>query len=403
MPNKALPNIFTKIKVVGVGGAGGSAINRMIKSKIPLVKYVAVNTDVQALKTISGGPVRKIQIGRSLTNGAGTGMDPELGKTAIQRNIASVKEAVKGADIIFITAGLGGGTGSGAGPIVAEICRKTNALTIAVVTKPFAFEGARRMAIADEALKRFISRVDAIITISNDRIIRVIDRSTPILEAFNIADEALKQGVQSISDILFTPGLINLDFSDLKTILKNTGSVVLGIGRSSGEGRAVRAAKDALENPLIEGLSIKGATGALFIISGSSDLKLSEVNDIAETITEELDQGARIIFGAAIDESLKDKIKITLIATGFGRSVITDSPVSQVARSVDDKSIKETEGEEVQKHEKFSSISKKPSDKIRTYGTDINNNEEELKRREIEEIKLEEELEIPAFLRKKLE
>jgi cell division protein FtsZ len=306
---------FAKIKVLGVGGSGGSAINRMISSKIKGIDFIAINTDAQALHHSQAS--QKIHIGKSTTRGLGAGMDPELGQKAAEENREELKETLKGADMIFITCGLGGGTGTGAAPVIADIAKELGALTVAVVTKPFDFEGAQRKSIADSGFRDLSDKVDAIITIPNDRILQIVDKKTSLLDAFGIVDDVLRQGVQGISDLITVPGLINVDFADVKAIMENTGSALMGIGSASGENRAIEAAKSAIDSPLLE-LDIEGAKGVLFTITGSSDLGMYEVNEAAKIITESADPNAKVIFGSVVDETLEDEVKVTVIATGFG-------------------------------------------------------------------------------------
>lgn len=305
---------FAKIKVIGVGGSGGSAVNRMINSKIRGVEFLAMNTDVQALHT-SLAP-KKIQLGATISRGLGAGMNSETGGRAAEESQNEIREALKGADMVFITCGLGGGTGSGASPKVAEIARDMGILTVAVVTKPFQFEGHQRKVIAEQAYEKLIQHVDTIITIPNDRILQIIDRKTTMVDAFEIVDDVLRQGVQGISDIISVPGLINVDFADARAIMENRGTALMGIGRGHGENRAIDAAKAAIASPLLE-VSIDGAKGILFTVTGGSNLGMYEVTEAAKAITESADPQARIIFGAIIDETLKDELKVTVIATGF--------------------------------------------------------------------------------------
>lgn len=305
---------FAKIKVVGVGGSGGSAINRMIASKIRGVEFIAMNTDVQALHHSQASV--KLHIGKTITRGLGAGMDPEMGHRAAEESHAEIGEALKGADMVFITCGLGGGTGSGAGPKVAEIAKEMGALTVAVVTRPFLFEGAQRRAIAEGAHERLSEVVDTIITIPNDRVLQIIDRKTSLLDAFEIVDDVLRQAVQGISELITVPGLINVDFADVRAIMSNRGSALMGIGRGSGENRAVDAAKGAIASPLLE-ISIDGAKGILFTLTGGSNLGMYEVSEAAKIITQSADPQAKVIFGAIIDEAMKDEVKVTVIATGF--------------------------------------------------------------------------------------
>jgi cell division protein FtsZ len=317
------PDIETsaKIKVIGVGGSGGSAVNRMIQAKIRGVEFIVMNTDVQALHASMAG--KKIQLGKTVSRGLGAGMNPEVGARAAEESADEIREALKGADMVFITSGMGGGTGSGAAPKVAEIARELGILTVAVVTRPFQFEGYQRRAIADEAHEKLNQHVDTIITIPNDRILQIIDRKTSIMDAFEIVDDVLRQGVQGISDIISVPGLINVDFADARSIMENRGSALMGIGKGNGENRAADAAKAAIASPLLE-VSIDGAKGILFTVTGGSNLGMYEVTEAAKVITESADPQARIIFGAILDESLKDEVKVTVMATGFD-----DRPIAQ--------------------------------------------------------------------------
>ncbi len=303
-----------KIKVVGIGGGGGSAIMRMIAEKLRGVEFIAVNTDAQALHQNSAQI--KIPIGKTATRGLGAGMNPEIGRRAAEETANDIRSAIAGADMVFITCGLGGGTGSGAAPEIAKIAREVGALTVAVVTKPFSFEGAQRKRIADEAYLELAEHVDTLITIPNDRVLQIIDKKTSLLEAFKIVDDVLRQGVQGISEIITIPGLINVDFADVKAIMQNAGSALMGIGRASGENRAVEAAKQAIASPLLE-ISIDGAKGILFTVTGSSDLAMYEVAEAAKIITGSADDDAKVIFGANIDPTLNDEVRITVVATGF--------------------------------------------------------------------------------------
>ncbi|MEK7623423.1 MAG: cell division protein FtsZ [Patescibacteria group bacterium] len=305
---------FAKIKVVGVGGSGGSAVERMVRSGIRGVEFWVMNTDVQALHHNSAP--HKLHIGKTVTRGLGAGMDPEMGKRAAEEAQNEIREALKDADMIFVTCGLGGGTGSGAAPVVAAIARDLGVLTVAVVTKPFSFEGPQRKTIADQAHSELTRHVDSIITIPNDRILQIVDKKTSLLEAFKIVDDVLRQGVQGISETITVPGLINVDFADVKTIMKDTGSALMGIGVGSGENRALDAAKAAISSPLLD-LSIDGARGVLFTITGGTSLGMHEVSEAAKVITGSTDTDARVIFGAVVDESMGDELRITVIATGF--------------------------------------------------------------------------------------
>src|SRR3990167_8285478 len=321
---------FARIKVVGVGGGGNKAIQRMMASKIHGVEFVAVNLDAQDLN-IANAPT-KILIGKNITRGLGAGMNPEIGQKAAQENKDEISEALKGSDMVFITAGLGGGTGTGAAPVVAEISRDLGALTIGVVAKPFSFEGMERMRIAEEGWAQLRDKVDALITISNDRLLSIIDRKTPLLEAFHKVDDVLHQGVQGISDLITIPGIINVDFADVRTIMQNSGSALMGIGMASGEDRAIDAAKAAINSPLLD-ISIDGARGVLFNVSGGADLAMAEISEAAKIITASIDPNAKVIFGAVQDDTLKKgEIQVTVIAAGFNnpspKVTATQSPVT---------------------------------------------------------------------------
>lgn len=305
---------FAKIKVVGIGGGGGSAVNRMISDNIKGVEFIVINTDVQALN--QNLAPRKIPIGKTLTRGLGAGMNPEIGSRAAEENQNEIREALSGADMVFLTCGLGGGTGTGAIPEVAKLAKDIGALTVAVVTKPFTFEGAQRRRIADDGFDRLLQHVDAIITIPNDRVLQIIDKKTSLIDAFNVVDDVLRQGVQGIAELITVPGLINVDYADVKAIMENSGSALMGIGRATGENRAVEAAKQAIASPLLE-LSIDGAKGILFTISGGGDLGMHEVAEAAKVITGSADEDARVIFGATIDDNMNEEVRITVVATGF--------------------------------------------------------------------------------------
>ncbi|TAK03249.1 cell division protein FtsZ [Patescibacteria group bacterium] len=305
---------FARIKVAGIGGGGSAAVTRMISEKIKGVDFIAINTDVQALNQNLAS--NRIAIGKTLTRGLGAGMNPEVGMRAAEENAAEIRAAIEGADMVFLTCGLGGGTGTGAIPEVAKICKELGALTVAVVTKPFSFEGAQRRRIAEEGFDRLIQHVDAIITIPNDRVLQIIDKKTSLIEAFAVVDDVLRQGVQGIAELITIPGLINVDFADVKAIMERSGSALMGIGRSTGENRAAEAAKQAIASPLLE-LSIDGAKGILFTITGGKDLGMHEVAEAAKIITGAADEDAKVIFGANIDDGLKEEIRITVVATGF--------------------------------------------------------------------------------------
>lgn len=305
---------FAAIKVIGVGGGGNNAVNRMIQSGLKGVEFISVNTDGQAL-ILSHAPYR-IQIGEKLTKGLGAGANPEIGEKAAEESRDDILKALKGADMVFVTAGMGGGTGTGAAPIVAECAKEIGALTVGVVTRPFTFEGRRRQSQAERGIAKLKEKVDTLITIPNDRLMQVVDKRTPIVEAFRIADDVLRQGVQGISDLIAVPGLINLDFADVKTIMQDTGSALMGIGIATGDNRAIAAAEAAIKSPLLE-TSIEGARGVLLNITGGASLGLFEVNEAAEIIAKAADPEANIIFGAVIDERLSDEVRVTVIATGF--------------------------------------------------------------------------------------
>ena len=308
------PETLAKIKVVGVGGGGNNAVNRMITSGLQGVEFIAINCDAQAL--LLSKAQNRIQLGEKLTKGLGAGANPEIGQKAAEESRELLVEQLRGADMVFVTAGMGGGTGTGAAPIVAECAREAGALTVGVVTKPFSFEGKRRMNQAEAGIVNLKDRVDTLITIPNDRLLQVIDRRTSMLDAFRIADDVLRQGVQGISDLISVPGLINADFADVKTIMSNAGSALMGIGTAKGENGAVAAAEAAIKSPLLEA-SIEGARGVLFNITGGKDLSLFDVTEASNIITEAVDPDANIIFGAVIDEKLDDEIRVTVIATGF--------------------------------------------------------------------------------------
>lgn len=302
------------IKVIGVGGAGNSAINRMKESGLGGVTFVAINTDSQALDNSNAD--QKIHIGKDATRGLGAGADPSVGQKAAEESTKEIEQALDGADMIFVTMGAGGGTGTGAGPIVAKIAKEKGILVVGIATRPFTFEGDRRKKNADWGVHNLAQNVDTLITIPNDRLLQTIDRSTPLLEAFKVADDVLRQGVQGIADLITKHGLINLDFADIRTIMQDAGSALMGIGTASGENRAILAAQQAIESPLLE-VSIDGARGVLFNVAGGMNISMHEINEAAEVITTAVSPDANIIFGATIDESLGDKIAITVIATGF--------------------------------------------------------------------------------------
>ncbi len=316
---------FANIKVMGVGGGGGNAVNRMIGSGVRGVEFCVINTDIQSLNVSLAE--NKLQIGTKLTKGLGGGAIPAVGEQAAKESKEDIEAVLQGADMVFITAGMGGGTGTGAAPVVAKIAKDLGALTIGVVTKPFRFEGPVRNRQADEGLKRLREQVDALIVIPNDKLLQVVQRMTSMLDAFRIADDVLRQGVQGIADLITVPGLINLDFADVKTIMLNSGSAMMGIGRASGENRAVEAANQAIASPLLEE-TIHGATGVILNITGGEDLSLHEVHNAADVIYGAVDPDANILFGSVIDENMKDSIMVTVIATGFRRQA---TPLSRDA------------------------------------------------------------------------
>lgn len=318
---------IANIKVVGVGGGGNNAVNRMIDSGIEGIEFIAINTDAQALFTSKAQT--RINVGRATTRGLGAGANPEIGKKAAEESSEEIKQALAGADMVFITCGLGGGTGTGAAPVIAEIARGLGALVVGVVTKPFGFEGQRRTQQAFEGFENLKSKVDTLITIPNDKILTIIDKKTPLLEAFHIADEILKQGVQGVSELITHPGLINVDFADVRSVMENAGSALMGVGYGSGESRAIDAARAAIESPLLE-LSINGAKGLLLSITGGSDLSMFEVDEASRLIKELCDPDANIIFGTSIDERYTGEIKITVIATGFNEE--TNAQIASMSR-----------------------------------------------------------------------
>jgi cell division protein FtsZ len=381
---------FAKIKVVGVGGAGGNALKRMIDSDIKGVEFVAVNTDAQDLHHSQAE--HKVHLGKNLTRGLGAGMNPEVGRKSAEESKEEVYQAVNGSHMIFITAGMGGGTGSGASPVIAQAAKESGALTVAVVTKPFMFEGIQRKRIADAAFEELKKNVDTIITIPNDKILNIIDRNTPVLDAFSMIDDVLRQGVQGISDLITTPGLVNVDFADVSAIMKNAGSALMGIGSASGEDRAMTAAKIAINSPLLD-ISIKGAKGVLFNVTGGKDLSMAEINDAANVIIESIDPDAQVIFGAVINEKLTDgELQVTVIATGFDQKDIKppikpfkteevkEPTLEELQKQVEAEKIKQKEEEERQK-----AVEAKKDEFIKTVDSDG-----------------EDEFELPTFIRNKL-
>lgn len=312
-------NYLAVIKVVGIGGGGTNAVNRMINSGLQGVEFIAVNTDAQALQMCDAD--QKIHIGEKVTRGLGAGADPKIGMEAAEENKAEIEDSLRGADMVFVTAGKGGGTGTGAAPVVAKIARESGALTVGVVTKPFAFEGRRRSTYAEEGIKKLKENVDALITIPNDRLLDVAEKRTTMMDAFKMADDVLRKGVQGITDLITVPGLINLDFADVRTIMQDSGSALMGIGSSNSENRAAESAKAAISSPLLEA-SIEGATGIILNITGGTDLGLFEVNEAAEIVHNAAHQEANLIFGSVVDESFGDRVSVTVIATGFDQRLV---------------------------------------------------------------------------------
>jgi cell division protein FtsZ len=331
-------NYLAVIKVVGVGGGGTNAVNRMVDAGLTGVEFIAVNTDAQAL--LMADADIKIQIGVQSTRGLGAGADPSVGFAAAQESRDELKEALKGADMVFVTAGEGGGTGTGGAPIVAELGSEIGALTVGVVTRPFGFEGRKRADQAERGIDDLRERVDTLIVIENDRLLQVVEKRTSIVEAFGMADDILRQGVQGITDLITVPGLVNLDFADVRTIMRDAGSALMGIGAASGENRAAEAARSAVSSPLLEA-SIEGATGILLNVTGPADIGLFEVNEAAEVVTSAADQNANVIFGAVIDDTHADEVRVTVIATGFGtggrrrrrREDVLEAPIPSAAAS----------------------------------------------------------------------
>lgn len=318
---------FARIKVLGVGGSGTNAVNRMTELGIKGVEFVAINTDAQALHNNHAD--KKVHIGKSITKGLGSGMNPELGRQAAEESIEDLEEVIDNADMVFITCGLGGGTGTGASPIVAELAKNRGILTVAVVTKPFTFEGSKRREVAEMGYDNLKDKVDAIISIHNDRILQIIDKKTSLIDAFKTVDEVLRQGISGISDLITTHGVVNADFADVRSIMQDAGTALMGIGKASGENRAEEAAKLAINSPLLE-LSIDGAKGVLFNITGGSSLGMYEIDAAAKVITKNIDPDAKVKFGAVLDESMGEEVRITVIATGFDEANRRPTPLQMV-------------------------------------------------------------------------
>lgn len=369
---------FAVIRVVGVGGSGGSAVTRMINSKLRGVDFIAVNTDAQAL-AYNEAPV-KIQIGKETTRGLGAGADPEIGRKAIEENKEEVYEALKGSDMVFVTCGMGGGTGTGAAPFIADIAKELGALTVGVTTKPFSFEGQRRKKVAEAGIAEMKDKVDTLITIPNDRLLQVIDKKTSLFDAFGIVDDVLRQGVQGIADLIVYHGIINVDFADVKAIMSDAGSALMGIGHGTGDNRAIEAARAAIDSPLLE-LSIDGAKGILFNVTGGPDLGMYEIDEAAKAITEAADADANIIFGAIIDEAMQGEVKITVIATGFESEQVRNNKKNYLISESAPKDIPDSQILRKEREQLSSSTPEEPK---------------------VEDDEDEDELEVPAFIRRKL-
>ncbi|HEY4480180.1 MAG TPA: cell division protein FtsZ [Candidatus Paceibacterota bacterium] len=379
---------FARIKVIGVGGSGKNAVNHMINSKVRGVDFVAVNTDAQDLHHSEAK--KKIHIGKNLTRGLGAGMDPEIGKRAAEETKEEIQEALKGADMVFVAGGFGGGTASGAAPVIARTAKELGTLTVGVVTKPFSFEGQQRMRIAESGLENLKQSVDALIVIPNDRLLATINKDTPAKNAFAMCDDILKQAVEGISDLITTPGMINIDFADIKAVMEGAGGALMGIGRASGENRAVEAAKLAINSPLLD-LSITGARGVLFSIAGGDDLTMFEIHDAAKLITESVDPNAKIIFGTVKDDRLKKgEVKITVIAAGFPENFMKGSNLFAPKEEADEGS----------KGRIFNSVFGKDKEKDREERKDDEKDENEEKKQNVIIDDDDEWGAVPAFLRR---
>ena len=365
---------FARIKVVGVGGAGGAAVNRMVESGVENVEFIAVNTDAQALHHSKAD--KKVHIGKDTTRGLGAGADPGVGEKAAAESAEEIKQMLDGSDMVFVTIGAGGGTGSGAGHVIAEIAKQTGALVVGFATKPFAFEGEKRRRNAESAIDNLRTAVDTLIIIPNDRLLQTIDRDTPLLEAFKVADDVLRQGVQGISDLITVHGLINLDFADVKAVMSSAGSALMGIGRASGDDRAVEAAQQAIESPLLE-VSIDGARGILFNVIGGHNMSMHEINQAAETITAAADPEANIIFGATINPELEEDVIITVVATGFDASYYAGTrPESATATDATDTSLSSKDSSATDKQQSVASTDDETD--IKDLDMDLDKDEEKL-------------------------
>ena len=391
---------FASIKVVGVGGAGGSAINRMKDVGLSGVQFIAMNTDAQALHHSQADV--KIHIGHSVTSGLGAGADPSIGEKAAEESREEIRKSLEGADMVFVTIGAGGGTGSGAGHIIAEEAKNLGILTVGVATRPFTFEGAKRKSNADLAINKLGRSVDTLITIPNDRLLQTIDPRTPLLETFKIADDVLRQGVQGISELITEHGLINLDFADVKAIMSNAGSALMGIGRASGDNRAAAAAQQAIESPLIE-VSIDGAKGVLFNVTGGYDMSMNEIQEAAEIITGAVSSDANIIFGATLRPELDDEVIITVIATGFDSMYFVDNEsqsVAPISSAVSSDDVESIDMELDNSHRDQESFAEEPAENIwDNEKSDPSENEEDIQPESEQE--QEEDEDVPAFLRRR--
>ncbi len=376
---------FARIKVLGIGGSGTNAVNRMSELGIRGVEFIAVNTDAQALHNNSAD--KKVHIGKSITKGLGSGMNPELGRQAAEESQEEIEEVLSNADMVFITCGLGGGTGTGAAPIVAELAKNRGILTIAVVTKPFTFEGSKRKETAEAGYDNLKDKVDAIISIHNDRILQIIDKKTSLVDAFKTVDEVLRQGISGISDLITTHGIVNADFADVRTIMQDAGTALMGIGRASGENRAEEAAKAAINSPLLE-MNIDGAKGVLFNITGGSELGMFEIDAAARVITKSIDPDAKVKFGAVIDEDMGEEVRITVIATGFDESnrsmssMVMNQPIDEPRKPTP---VAPVESPVVEVRKPL--FSPKPAEPVPQQPDDLTSDDE---------------LDIPAFIRKKI-
>lgn len=382
---------FARIKVLGVGGSGTNAVNRMTELGIKGVEFVSINTDAQALHNNQAD--RKVHIGKNITKGLGSGMNPELGRQAAEESVEELEEVIDNADMIFITCGLGGGTGTGAAPIVAELAKNKGVLTVAVVTKPFTFEGSKRKEISEVGYDNLKDKVDAIISIHNDRILQIIDKKTSLIDAFKTVDEVLRQGISGISDLITTHGVVNADFADVRSIMQDAGTALMGIGRASGENRAEEAAKAAINSPLLE-LAVDGARGVLFNITGGSNLGMFEIDEAAKVITKSIDPDAKVKFGAVIDESMGDEVRITVIATGFDEG--NKRPPMQIMEEPKRAPVKE----------QTSFVHQQPAMEVRKplFNPKPIEPVQPAEKPKVEESNSadEEELDIPAFIRKKM-